>query len=271
MGNSHHNDSNDDKHGHHILSNSLGRKIFLSLLVLTIITVGASRINFGPFNFPIAMLIATIKALLVILFFMGLKYDDNENRTIFGSSFVFFAIFVALTACDIFTRGDFRVQGDFFKATASTAERIKQPWVATPEIQAHGKKLFEANCVICHGASGVGDGAAAAALNPKPRNFTQDTGWKNGRKPSNIFGTLTAGLGSMPSFSTLSTDDRWALSHYVISLGPKGPEDSPEDLRKAGFDPAKGDFGVDGVDAKAKKTIPIEFAIDRYVEGATPK
>lgn len=37
---------------------------------------------------------------------------------------------------------------------------------------ADGKKVFEANCASCHGATGKGDGAAAAALNPKPRNFT---------------------------------------------------------------------------------------------------
>lgn len=34
-----------------------------------------------------------------------------------------------------------------------------------------GKKVFETYCVACHGATGKGDGAAAAALNPKPRNF----------------------------------------------------------------------------------------------------
>lgn len=276
MGNSHDKDSHEKKpsggdHGHHILSNEVGRRIFVSLLIFTIITVIASRINFGPLNFPIAMFIATTKALMVILFFMGLKYDDRENRTIFGSSFVFFAIFVVLTACDIFTRGDFKVKGDFFKAAATTGERFKKPWIATDEIKAHGKKIFEANCVICHGAGGMGDGAAAAALNPKPRNFTQDSGWKNGRKPSNVFGTLTAGLNSMPSFSTLSTDDRWAVSHYALSLGPKAPEDSAEDLKKVGFDPSKGDFGIDGVEAKPKRTIPIDFAIDRYVEGSTAK
>lgn len=37
---------------------------------------------------------------------------------------------------------------------------------------AAGKAKFDVNCVACHGAGGKGDGAAAAALNPKPRNFT---------------------------------------------------------------------------------------------------
>jgi mono/diheme cytochrome c family protein len=34
-----------------------------------------------------------------------------------------------------------------------------------------GKQVFEQNCVICHGASGNGDGPGSAALNPKPANF----------------------------------------------------------------------------------------------------
>lgn len=35
-----------------------------------------------------------------------------------------------------------------------------------------GKSLFDQNCAICHGATGEGDGAAAAAFNPKPRNLS---------------------------------------------------------------------------------------------------
>lgn len=37
---------------------------------------------------------------------------------------------------------------------------------------AQGKAKYQQLCVSCHGASGAGDGAAAAALNPKPRNLT---------------------------------------------------------------------------------------------------
>ncbi len=35
-----------------------------------------------------------------------------------------------------------------------------------------GKAIYDANCIGCHGATGKGDGAAAAALNPKPQDHT---------------------------------------------------------------------------------------------------
>ncbi len=90
--------------GHHIISVNTCLRLFVALLFLTVITVLASRINFGVFNFTIAMLIATVKAFLVVLYFMGLKYDSNENRTIFFSSFIFLFIFVFLTSSDLLFR-----------------------------------------------------------------------------------------------------------------------------------------------------------------------
>jgi cytochrome c oxidase subunit 4 len=267
----HHDTDQTDDHKHHILPNKVGLRVLLLLLALTFVTVIASRINFGAFNFPIAMLIATVKALMVVLLFMGLKYDDNENRIIFASSFVFFGIFVLLTATDLFTRGEYKVKGSFLKE-AQSSTHFKKPWQASPEILAHGQKIFTQQCVICHGAEGMGNGPAAAALNPKPRNFHEATGWKNGRSPAHVFGTLMTGLNSMPSFKeTLpSPDDRWAVAHYILSLGPKPDEDTDADLKKVGFDPSKGDFGKDEAAVEVKKKIPIEFAIDRYV-GANAK
>ena len=94
-----------DKHDkHHILSDKMAISILITLLILTIITVAASRVDFGALNTVVAFAIATLKAVLVMLFFMGLKYDEIENKTYFYSSFIFLLIFVALTAADIFTR-----------------------------------------------------------------------------------------------------------------------------------------------------------------------
>ena len=44
---------------------------------------------------------------------------------------------------------------------------------AGPGNASAGKAVFQQNCVVCHGATGKGDGAAAAGLNPKPANFSE--------------------------------------------------------------------------------------------------
>ena len=82
----------------------------LSLLVLTAITVGASFINFGPYNVTIALVIASIKALLVAFFFMHLFWDNKIYLVIFAASLLFLTIFLTLTMFDTMTRGEINDQ-----------------------------------------------------------------------------------------------------------------------------------------------------------------
>ena len=95
--------------------------------------------------------------------------------------------------------------------------------VMTPNaaLMARGKALYAQNCATCHGAEGKGDGAAGKGLNPKPRNFTENTAWKNGTHLESIYKTLDEGIkgSSMVSYSYLSKKDRMALAHTVQSLG----------------------------------------------------
>jgi cytochrome c oxidase subunit 4 len=93
-----------EEHSHHIVSFETCMKVFIALLVLTVVTVLASRVDLGAFNFTVAMLIATAKAAIVVMFFMGLKYDTNESRAIFFSSFIFLLIFLFLTFSDLLFR-----------------------------------------------------------------------------------------------------------------------------------------------------------------------
>jgi cytochrome c oxidase subunit IV len=80
-------------------------KIFGALVVLTLITVGLSRIHLGEWNFFIAVVVATIKASLVALFFMHLKDDNRFNVLIFVGSLLFMGVFFVYTMNDTQHRG----------------------------------------------------------------------------------------------------------------------------------------------------------------------
>jgi mono/diheme cytochrome c family protein len=54
------------------------------------------------------------------------------------------------------------------------------------------KEIFDARCSACHGTSGRGDGPGAAALNPKPRNYT-DKAWQSSVTDEQIKKTILLG------------------------------------------------------------------------------
>jgi cytochrome c oxidase subunit 4 len=101
-----HNDSHD--HGHdepHVLPLSVYFGVWGALVVLTAFTVIVSRFDFGSANTVVAMVVATIKATLVALFFMHLLYDNKLNLVILMTSFLFVAVFFTPTLIDLATRG----------------------------------------------------------------------------------------------------------------------------------------------------------------------
>jgi cytochrome c6 len=81
-----------------------------------------------------------------------------------------------------------------FGADKKAAKAAKVPKAAkAPKADlVAGKKVFETYCVACHGAAGKGDGAAAAALNPKPRDFTDAT-YMKGRTDEQLIKVITEG------------------------------------------------------------------------------
>ncbi|BDC48224.1 hypothetical protein F183_A05400 [Bryobacterales bacterium F-183] len=103
-------DASHDHHGEHEGHSHGGLKQYLAvlgaLLVLTVITVGASYLDFGSANIVIAVLIATIKASLVALFFMHLKDDNPVNAMILVSCFLFLGLLLTFCLLDIDNRLD---------------------------------------------------------------------------------------------------------------------------------------------------------------------
>ncbi|EMI16974.1 cytochrome oxidase subunit IV [Rhodopirellula maiorica SM1] len=74
--------------------------VFAALVFLTIVTVAQASFDLGGFDVVIVMAIATVKATLVVLFFMHVLYDKPFNAVVFISSFVFLAIFIIATLSD---------------------------------------------------------------------------------------------------------------------------------------------------------------------------
>lgn len=76
--------------------------VLVVLLVLTFVTVGATWVDLGAWNVWIALGIATVKAILVALFFMHLAYDRPINAIILCSTLLFVAVFVGAALLDVF-------------------------------------------------------------------------------------------------------------------------------------------------------------------------
>jgi mono/diheme cytochrome c family protein len=104
-----------------------------------------------------------------------------------------------------------------------------------------GEALFKANCVSCHGDLADGQGPAAKALTPPPRNFlSAQEKWTRGRQPQDIYLTISNGSPGtgMAGFSAmLKPEDRWALVHYLGSLS--GVQGQFEPVVEAKFDELK--------------------------------
>jgi cytochrome c oxidase subunit 4 len=90
----------------HIASTRFYVGIFLGLVALTILTVKVSYYDFGAANVVIAMLVATMKASLVVTFFMHLRHDKQFNTLTFLAAFLFLGIFIVFTYDDLGRRGE---------------------------------------------------------------------------------------------------------------------------------------------------------------------
>ncbi|MHB8579730.1 MAG: c-type cytochrome [Ignavibacteriaceae bacterium] len=115
----------------------------------------------------------------------------------------------------------------------SVSSDISSLTTPTDDLINKGKTIFTASCVACHGADGKGDGVAAVALTPKPRNFTIKEGWINGPKLSGIYKTLSEGItgSAMVAFDNLSPADKFALAHYIRkAFVPDPPQDTPDEI-----------------------------------------
>jgi cytochrome c oxidase subunit 4 len=89
----------------HVVSIKLYSAIFGALLVMTLATAGTAFIDLGGnLNTVVAMLIAACKALLVILFFMHVRYSSRLTWVFVGAGFFWLMILLSLTLADVLSR-----------------------------------------------------------------------------------------------------------------------------------------------------------------------
>jgi mono/diheme cytochrome c family protein len=103
---------------------------------------------------------------------------------------------------------------------------VSNPLPRAPATIERGAAVYAANCVSCHGATGLGDGAAARTLNPRPANLAWLSRMPMSRWDPFMYWTVAEGgaqFGSaMPAFKdSLSKDDIWAVIAYVQAHLPQ--------------------------------------------------
>lgn len=158
------------------------------------------------FDNPLTFLAASYPYLFVVLLGIGVVYVKNLGSVSENSLPV--RMFDSTTIVKDLPVSDPAV------LTAVDAAMMKKP---SDELIAKGEEIYATSCASCHGASGKGDGAAGAAMNPKPRDFHAVDGWTNSRDLSGMWKTLQEGImkNGMAAYDVLPADQRLGLIHYI--------------------------------------------------------
>lgn len=124
---------------------------------------------------------------------------------------------VAAAIAAVLGAGDVGAQGEWHAPAPDKAK--KNPVAGGAKAVEAGKKVAQVNCVLCHGDSGKGNGPGAAALNPKPADWTSKR--VQDESDGELFWKISNGRGPMPSWKHLPEADRWSVVHYIRSLKGK--------------------------------------------------
>jgi len=95
---------NPEHADHHIVTPAVYGMVFVSLLIGTALTVLAAYKDLGIFNPVVALAIACTKAVIVILFFMHVKYQSNLVKLTVASGFFTFLVLITMTLSDYMSR-----------------------------------------------------------------------------------------------------------------------------------------------------------------------
>lgn len=119
-----HAEDHEFEHSHHIIPLKVLLSVFGALLFLTVLTVAVAYVPLGPLEIPVALAIAAVKASLVVMFFMALRYDKKVNTLVFATGTIFVVVFMIFTLFDTVFRGD--MTDMLTPGTISEQERVEE-------------------------------------------------------------------------------------------------------------------------------------------------
>jgi len=107
------------------------------------------------------------------------------------------------------------VNGSTPRLSFDDASSLPNPIAATPQAQQHAGEMYRVNCSACHGSDGHGQGPVAKYFSPvRPVDFRSDR--VRGRTDGQLFWIVANGLGNMPAFrDLLSQDDLWSVVLFI--------------------------------------------------------
>lgn len=218
------------------------KKIYLTLLVLLVVSVVGPFLGIGWVTLLTAFGIALVKADLVVQNFMHLKWEKRIVKYVLAASVALMVLFYAAVAPDVQKHEGRNWTND--AAAAAVARGIPESHGegepagapapgAAPETHAPAAPAafdpaaaYATTCSSCHGTAGAGDGPAAAALNPKPANFTDPAFWSSRTDEQVVKAILEGGMAvgksaSMPAWGSMfDADKATAIVGYLKTLKP---------------------------------------------------
>lgn len=196
-------------------------RIWGILVVLLVISVLGPLAEIRLLTLVTAFGIALVKAYLVCKHFMHLNVQPKVVGYFLSTGLVLLALLIAGVAPDVLNH-----EGRNWVNVAAQ-EEIARAMAANAEAEAgvfEVEEAYEATCSPCHGAGGAGDGVAAAVLDPRPADFTEDAFWET-RDHAHIVRTISEGgaavgrSGTMPPFSgQFDAEQIEELADFVESL-----------------------------------------------------
>ncbi|SRR5690554_1473139 len=93
-----------EEHAEHVTSPFVAFLVFVALLVLMVLTIWAASIEHGTVGLLVALLIATVKAVLIIYYFMNVRFTDVVTRLFVVSAFFWLLLLLVIMMSDFIAR-----------------------------------------------------------------------------------------------------------------------------------------------------------------------